>query len=143
MNRRDLCLGMATGAAQLAILSRSGAARAAVFQEGAGVAFQLSLTAASKAIHRGDVSCVDLTRACLGQIDAGNKRINAVITTMRVSALAQAVALDAEARAGKFRSALHGIPIALKDNIELAERRRERRYDFSAGENEVTTLAEP
>jgi len=120
MNRRDLCLGMATGAAQLAFLSRSGAAGATAFQEGAGDASQLSLTAASKAIHRGDLSCVDLARTCLGRIDAGNKRINAVITPMRESALAQAVALDAEARAGRFRSALHGIPIALKDNMDTA-----------------------
>lgn len=120
MNRRDLCFGMATGAAQLALLSRSGVASATALQEGAGDASQLSLTAASKSIRQGDMSCLDLTRACLGRIEAGNKRINAVITTMRESALAQAATLDEEARAGKFRSALHGIPIALKDNIDTA-----------------------
>jgi aspartyl-tRNA(Asn)/glutamyl-tRNA(Gln) amidotransferase subunit A len=39
---------------------------------------------------------------------------------MRDGALAQAAHLDEEAKAGKFRSALHGIPIALKDNIDTA-----------------------
>jgi len=111
---------MAVGAAQLALLSRSGAAGATALQKGAGDASQLSLTAASQAIRRGDLSCLELTRACLARIDAGNQRINAVITTMREGALAQAAALDAEARVGKFRSALHGIPIALKDNMDTA-----------------------
>jgi aspartyl-tRNA(Asn)/glutamyl-tRNA(Gln) amidotransferase subunit A len=120
MNRRDLCLGMAAGATQLALLSRSGAASAAALEKGAGDASRLSLTAASQAIRSGELTCVELTRACLGQIDARNKQINAVITTMRESALAQAAVLDAEASAGKFRSALHGIPIALKDNIDTA-----------------------
>jgi aspartyl-tRNA(Asn)/glutamyl-tRNA(Gln) amidotransferase subunit A len=35
-------------------------------------------------------------------------------------ALTKAAQLDAEARAGKFRGPLHGIPIALKDNIDTA-----------------------
>ena len=38
----------------------------------------------------------------------------------RDAALAQAKALDAEQRAGKLRGPLHGIPIALKDNIDTA-----------------------
>jgi aspartyl-tRNA(Asn)/glutamyl-tRNA(Gln) amidotransferase subunit A len=37
---------------------------------------------------------------------------------MERQALAQAAQLDSEAKAGKFRSRLHGIPIALKDNID-------------------------
>src|SRR5262249_6754239 len=39
---------------------------------------------------------------------------------MREEALAQAAVFDAEARQHKFRSALHGIPIALKDAIDTA-----------------------
>ena len=38
----------------------------------------------------------------------------------REAALAQARALDAEQRAGRLRGPLHGIPIALKDNIDTA-----------------------
>ena len=39
---------------------------------------------------------------------------------MSDKALAQAAALDADARAGKFHGPLHGIPIGLKDNIDTA-----------------------
>jgi hypothetical protein len=34
--------------------------------------------------------------------------------------LAQAAQLDAEAKVGKFRGPLHGVPLALKDNIDTA-----------------------
>ena len=37
-----------------------------------------------------------------------------------MEALAQAAVMDAEAKAGRFRGALHGVPIALKDNIDTA-----------------------
>jgi aspartyl-tRNA(Asn)/glutamyl-tRNA(Gln) amidotransferase subunit A len=39
---------------------------------------------------------------------------------MRESAWPKAATLDAEQRAGRFRGPLHGIPIALKDNIDTA-----------------------
>ena len=120
MDRRDFCLGLTAGAAQLALLTPGTANGAAGLQSGTGDVSQLTLAGASKAIRNGETSCVDLTQACLGRIDADNKRINAIITTLRESALAQAASLDTEARAGKFRSALHGIPIALKDNIDTA-----------------------
>jgi aspartyl-tRNA(Asn)/glutamyl-tRNA(Gln) amidotransferase subunit A len=39
---------------------------------------------------------------------------------MREQALVQARELEAEQRSGKLRSPLHGIPIALKHNIDTA-----------------------
>lgn len=64
---------------------------------------------------------MQLTKAVLARTDIYNPKVNAFITVMRQAALDQAAALDAEAAASKFRSALHGIPIALKDNIDTAE----------------------
>ena len=61
---------------------------------------------------------MELVNACLGRIDVYNPRVNAFITVMREAALAQARTLDEEQRAGKLRGPLHGIPIALKDNID-------------------------
>jgi aspartyl-tRNA(Asn)/glutamyl-tRNA(Gln) amidotransferase subunit A len=65
----------------------------------------------------------ELAVACLERIVVANPRVNALITVMREEALAQAAVLDAEARAGRFRSPLHGIPIALKDAIDTAATR--------------------
>jgi aspartyl-tRNA(Asn)/glutamyl-tRNA(Gln) amidotransferase subunit A len=56
----------------------------------------------------------------LARIETYNPKLNAFITVVRVQALAQARELEAEQRAGKIRSPLHGIPIALKDNIDTA-----------------------
>jgi len=49
-----------------------------------------------------------------------NPSINAFITITREQALAAAREMEAEQRAGKWRGPLHGIPIALKDNIDTA-----------------------
>jgi aspartyl-tRNA(Asn)/glutamyl-tRNA(Gln) amidotransferase subunit A len=61
------------------------------------------------------VSPVELTQMCLGRIRTLNDRLNAFITITAEPALQQAKMLEAEARAGKWRGPLHGIPIALKD----------------------------
>ncbi len=80
----------------------------------------LTLAEASRRIRSGSVTSVALTEACLARIDSYNPLINAFITVLREQSLAQARVLDAEAKAGKFRSPLHGIPLALKDNIDTA-----------------------
>jgi len=63
---------------------------------------------------------VDVVQACLNRINGYDKKVNAFITLMHEQALAQAKILDAEAAANKLRSLLHGVPIALKDNIDTA-----------------------
>ncbi len=80
----------------------------------------LTLADASARLRAGTVTSVDLVNACLTRIDVYNPKINAFITVTREHALEQARALDAERRAGKLRGPLHGIPIALKDNIDTA-----------------------
>jgi len=80
----------------------------------------LSLTEASGRMRANSVTATLLTEACLARIETYNPKLNAFITVMREQALAQARDLDAEQRAGKLRSSLHGIPIALKDNVDTA-----------------------
>ncbi|AZS20663.1 amidase [Caulobacter sp. FWC26] len=60
------------------------------------------------------------TKAALETIKQRNPVLRAVIAT-NPNALTDAKALDAESKAGKVRSALHGVPILLKDNIESAD----------------------
>jgi aspartyl-tRNA(Asn)/glutamyl-tRNA(Gln) amidotransferase subunit A len=80
----------------------------------------ISLAAAAAKLRDGSATSVQLTRACLTRIGIYAPKLDAFITVMKDKALAQAAQLDAEAKAGKFRGPLHGIPIALKDNIDTA-----------------------
>jgi aspartyl-tRNA(Asn)/glutamyl-tRNA(Gln) amidotransferase subunit A len=80
----------------------------------------LTLSDVSARMRAGTTSATDLVQACLARIDVYDPKLNAFITVTRESALAQAARLDAERRSGKLRGPLHGIPIALKDNIDTA-----------------------
>jgi len=79
-----------------------------------------TLTEVSAAIHSNTVTSKQLVAALLDRIAVYNPKVNCYITVMAKEAMAQAETLDAEAKAGKFRGPLHGIPIALKDNIDTA-----------------------
>jgi aspartyl-tRNA(Asn)/glutamyl-tRNA(Gln) amidotransferase subunit A len=61
-----------------------------------------------------------LTQACLRNIERLNPKLNALITVTAEAALEQARELEAEVQRGRWRGPLHGIPIALKDNIDTA-----------------------
>src|SRR5579871_1757343 len=80
----------------------------------------LSLAEASARVRARSVTPRQLVEACLARIQVYNPKVNAFITVMRDYALKQAQELEAEQKAGKFRGPLHGIPIALKDNIDTA-----------------------
>lgn len=80
----------------------------------------LSLTEAAARVHAGQVTSVELTQACLDRIRRLDPDINSFITLTAESALEQARAADIELCAGKSRGPVHGIPIALKDLIDVA-----------------------
>ncbi|MEQ1802964.1 MAG: amidase [Gammaproteobacteria bacterium] len=80
----------------------------------------LTLQQAATALRRRSLSPVDLTRACLDRIAAVNPRLNAFITVVADQAMAQARERERELARGRGRGPLHGIPIALKDNIDTA-----------------------
>ncbi len=80
----------------------------------------MSMAEAAAAIRRRAVSPVDLVQACLRRIEKHNQSLHAYITVVADQALAEARTMEAEQRAGKWRGPLHGVPIALKDNIDTA-----------------------
>jgi aspartyl-tRNA(Asn)/glutamyl-tRNA(Gln) amidotransferase subunit A len=80
----------------------------------------LSLKQASELLRKKAASPVDLTKACLARIEKYNPSLNAFITVTSEQALASAREMEAELQRGKSRGPLHGIPIALKDNIDTA-----------------------
>jgi aspartyl-tRNA(Asn)/glutamyl-tRNA(Gln) amidotransferase subunit A len=94
----------------------AGAAAAAAPRELA----DLSLKNAADLVRSKSVSPVELTQACLARIDQFNPSVNAYITITREQALSSAHDMEAEQRRGQWRGPLHGVPIALKDNIDTA-----------------------
>lgn len=78
-------------------------------------------TIAEAAMHlrRGAVSAVELTEAALDRIATTDPQLNAFITRTPELARAQAAAADADFRAGVDRGPLQGIPISLKDLIDV------------------------
>jgi amidase len=72
------------------------------------------------AMEQGRVTSKDLVRQCLLRIALHEKRLNAVMT-VNPHALDDADARDAERAQKKIRGPLHGIPIALKDNIHTTD----------------------
>jgi len=61
------------------------------------------------------LTSVKLTETCLERLDTLGRKLNAVVTVMRESALAEARAADAEIAKGRYRGPLHGIPYGVKD----------------------------
>lgn len=71
-------------------------------------------------LRKREVSPVEITRECLERIEKFNPALNAFITVMTDSALAEARAAEADILRGDWRGPLHGVPIALKDLIDTA-----------------------
>jgi aspartyl-tRNA(Asn)/glutamyl-tRNA(Gln) amidotransferase subunit A len=83
----------------------------------------LTVKQAGAMLRAKTISPVDLTEACLKRIakyDPAPNGINAFITIAGEQAMATAREMEAEQHKGHWRGPLHGIPIALKDNIDTA-----------------------
>ncbi len=72
------------------------------------------------ALQSGRLTSRQLTEKYLERIATYEDRLNAIIT-VNPRALAEADAMDKERAAGTVRGPLHGIPIALKDNIHTTD----------------------
>jgi amidase len=81
---------------------------------------EASIPEMQAAMKNGRVTSHDLVLQYLTRIALYNRRLNAVIT-VNPSALREADELDRERAAGHLRGPLHGIPIALKDNIQTTD----------------------
>ena len=78
-----------------------------------------SITALARLIRMGAESPVNLVRGCLARIEE-RRSGNAFITVLSEPALAEAERASQEIAAGRYRGALHGIPIAVKDLVDVA-----------------------
>ena len=67
----------------------------------------------------GRFTVTEVTRAFLDRIATYEERYNAFIS-MNPDALAEAEGLDVELAGGSIRGPLHGVPVVVKDNIDMA-----------------------
>jgi aspartyl-tRNA(Asn)/glutamyl-tRNA(Gln) amidotransferase subunit A len=79
----------------------------------------LSISGLASAMDAG-MSPVAIVRGCLDRIARNDGRINAMIHVDAEAALAQASAAEAEIKAHGRRGPLHGIPVAVKDMVDVA-----------------------
>ena len=78
-----------------------------------------TISALGRAFDAGDVTAEGLTEQCLARIAERNPAVNAFIAVLADDALAQARDTDREIAAGRRRGPLHGIPVSLKDLIDV------------------------
>ena len=80
----------------------------------------LSLSDAQAALRCGTIRPTDLVEACLARIRSLDRDVRAWVSVDEVNVSREAELLTAEAAAGTFRGPLHGIPIGVKDIIDVA-----------------------
>ena len=79
-----------------------------------------SLSQASQAIAVGDLSPVELLDACIARIEKAEDEIKAFVTLDLDGARQQALELMEELASSGPRSPLHGIPVGVKDLIDVS-----------------------
>jgi amidase len=76
-----------------------------------------SALAAAEAIRTKEISAVELLDLTLQRIDRENPKLNAIIWQDRETAKARAHEADRALAAGRAHSALHGVPITIKESF--------------------------
>jgi aspartyl-tRNA(Asn)/glutamyl-tRNA(Gln) amidotransferase subunit A len=79
----------------------------------------LTIDQAHKLIENRTLSPVELTRAMLSRIEAVDGQLHAYTNLMADSALAEARIAEGEILKGTYRGPMHGIPVAVKDQLDV------------------------
>ena len=99
-----------------------------------------SITELAAGIRARRISPVELTESYLERLETVGKRLGAVASLMRDSALQEARAAEREIRRGRYRGLLHGIPYGAKDLLATRNARttwgaapyKEQQFDYDA-----------
>ncbi len=73
-----------------------------------------------EAIQQGRTTCREVLEQCLARIDRWEPRIHAWVSVDREGARGLADERDSERKAGRWRGPLHGMPLGIKDIIDMA-----------------------
>jgi aspartyl-tRNA(Asn)/glutamyl-tRNA(Gln) amidotransferase subunit A len=79
----------------------------------------VTITEAAEFIRKGELTPSELLEQCLARIDRYEDRVKAWVYLDREGAREQAARLTAELKAGQNRGPLHGIPVGIKDIIDV------------------------
>ena len=80
----------------------------------------LSACALAEQIARGEISSTEAVEAHIARIEAVNGALNAVVVKRYAEARAEAKAADARRQRGESLPALHGVPVTVKECLDLA-----------------------
>jgi aspartyl-tRNA(Asn)/glutamyl-tRNA(Gln) amidotransferase subunit A len=80
----------------------------------------LSISELGAAYRAGTLSPVAVTQQALERIAAEDAKLNSFITVLGERSLERAAAAERELSAGRDRGPLHGVPIAIKDLVDMA-----------------------
>ncbi|MFJ8622073.1 amidase [Kitasatospora sp. NPDC093550] len=82
--------------------------------------FELSLTAAAAAVQARKLSPVELVDSVLDRIERVEPQLGAYVTVAAEQARGAAREAEREVAQGRYRGPLHGVPMGLKDLIDVA-----------------------
>lgn len=101
--------------------------------------YYLSIHEAQQLIQSRQLSPVELTRSVLERIAAVDGKLHAYINLMADSAMEEARVAEAEIVGGNWRGPMHGIPVAVKDQLDV-EGAAARIRRFTKGVGDATAV---
>ncbi|HSQ14135.1 MAG TPA: amidase [Candidatus Deferrimicrobium sp.] len=101
--------------------------------------YYLTIHEAQQLIRERKLSPVELTKSVLDRIAAVDDRLHAYINLMADGAMAAARAAEAEIAKGNWRGPMHGIPFAVKDQLDV-EGAPARVRQFTQGVGDATPV---
>ncbi len=82
--------------------------------------WQWTAVETARAVREGQVSAVEVVQAHLARMSIANPPLNAVVVPLAADALSAAKAADAHQASGAELGPLHGVPITIKINVDVA-----------------------
>ncbi len=79
-----------------------------------------TLVEAAAAIRTGETTATELVSECLERIESCDGQVQAFVSVQASEAIERAAELDSRAESGQFAGPLHGIPVAIKDIVDVA-----------------------
>jgi aspartyl-tRNA(Asn)/glutamyl-tRNA(Gln) amidotransferase subunit A len=80
----------------------------------------LSLTEAGRRLRDREATAAELVNACLARVEQWEPHVHALVTVLGEQAIGRAEQADREIAGGRRRGPLHGVPVVVKDLIDIS-----------------------